>query len=174
MSDTTSKPAAEQDADKGGQSGTYTPPASQADLDRIVSERIARERAKFADYDDLKAKASRFAEIEEASKTAEQKAAERLAELEAKVKGYETEKQVAAWKAEVAAAAGVPAVALAGSTKEELEAHAETLKSLITPTDASKGRVGPYVPPEGSTPSGSLGSTTGDMFAEAVESALNN
>lgn len=174
MSDDTGKPAAEQDAAKGGQSGTYTPPATQADLDRIVSERIARERAKFADYDDLKAAAARLAEIEEASKTAEQKAAERLAELEAKVKGYETEKQIAAWKAEVAEATGVPAAALAGSTREELEAHAATLKPLITPTDEKKGAIGPYVPPEGSAPSGALGSTTGDMFAEAVEAAINN
>jgi hypothetical protein len=36
----------------------------QAAVDRIVSERIARERGKFADYNDLKAKATKFDEIE--------------------------------------------------------------------------------------------------------------
>lgn len=36
----------------------YTPPASQADFDRIVEARLARERAKYADYDDLKKKAT--------------------------------------------------------------------------------------------------------------------
>ena len=36
----------------------YTPPASQADLDRIISDRLAREREKFADYGDLKKKAA--------------------------------------------------------------------------------------------------------------------
>lgn len=35
----------------------YTPPATQADLDRIIGDRVARERAKYADYNDLKAKA---------------------------------------------------------------------------------------------------------------------
>ena len=75
--------------------------------------------------------AARLAEIEEASKTAEQKAAERLAALEAENQGYKTREQVAAWKAEVAEAAGVPVAALAGSTKEAIEAHAEILKPLI-------------------------------------------
>lgn len=37
------------------QTSEYTPPASQADLDRIVSERLARQKAQFKDYDELKA-----------------------------------------------------------------------------------------------------------------------
>lgn len=37
--------------DSGG-----SPAFTQADVDRIVGERIARERAKFADYDELKSK----------------------------------------------------------------------------------------------------------------------
>lgn len=49
----------------GSQGGsTYTPPGSQADLDRIVEQRLARERAKFADYDDLKAKAEKHDALE--------------------------------------------------------------------------------------------------------------
>ena len=75
--------------------------------------------------------AKRLAEIEEASKTEAERQAERTAALEAKVREYETREQIAAWKAEVAEASGVPAVALAGSTKEEIEAHAATLKPLI-------------------------------------------
>ena len=49
--------------------GAETPPAaglSQADVDRIVNERLARERSKFADYGDLKAKAAKFDEAEAA------------------------------------------------------------------------------------------------------------
>lgn len=52
----------------------YTAPASQADLDRIINERLARERAKFADHADLKAKAARLAEIEAANATETEKA----------------------------------------------------------------------------------------------------
>ena len=51
-----------------------TPPAvdktfTQADLDRIVQDRINRERTKFADYDDLKTKASKLDELEAANQS---------------------------------------------------------------------------------------------------------
>lgn len=55
---------------------------SQADVDRIVGERLARERAKFADYEDLKTKAAQLDAIEEAKKDELQKAQERATELE--------------------------------------------------------------------------------------------
>lgn len=58
--------------------GTFTPPASQADLDRIIQDRVARERNKFArelaDYDTLKAKATEYDQFKESSKTEQQKA----------------------------------------------------------------------------------------------------
>lgn len=53
---------------------TYEAPASQADLDRIISDRVARERAKYADHADLKAKAARLEEIESANATDMEKA----------------------------------------------------------------------------------------------------
>lgn len=46
----------------------------QAAVDKIVSERIARERGKFADYNDLKAKAAKFDEIEAQNATELEKA----------------------------------------------------------------------------------------------------
>jgi hypothetical protein len=55
----------------------YTPPASQAELDRIIAERLRRQKAQFADYDELKSRAERLAEIEEANKTETEKAIER-------------------------------------------------------------------------------------------------
>lgn len=53
---------------------SFTPPASQADLDRIIQDRIARERSKFADYDTLKAKATEYDQFKESSKSEQQKA----------------------------------------------------------------------------------------------------
>lgn len=50
---------------------------SQEDVDRILAERLRR--AKPADYDDLKAKADRLAEIEDAQKTEQQRHAEAAA-----------------------------------------------------------------------------------------------
>lgn len=42
---------------------------TQAEVDQIVAERLKRERAKHADYDDLKAKAAKFDELEAESKS---------------------------------------------------------------------------------------------------------
>lgn len=105
---------------------------SQEEFDRRLADRLRREREKFSDYDDLKASAARLAEIEEANKTEAQKQADALAAAQAKVAEYETREQITSWKAEVSQETGVPANVLAGSTREEIAAHAETLKPLIT------------------------------------------
>lgn len=54
----------------------FEPITSQADLDRILGNRLAREREKFADYDDLKAKAAELDQKREAEKTEAEKAVE--------------------------------------------------------------------------------------------------
>lgn len=59
---------------KPAEPSTYTPPASQADLDRIVESRLAREREKYKDYDDLKAAKTQYDEHLESQKTEQQKA----------------------------------------------------------------------------------------------------
>lgn len=61
------------------QQGEWRAPASQADLDRIIQDRLNRERAKYADYDDLRAKAQYWDEIEQASKTEYERAQEEVA-----------------------------------------------------------------------------------------------
>lgn len=60
----------------------FTPITSQDDLNRIIADRVSRERNKFADYKDLKAKAAKLDEIEEANKTELQKANDRIAATE--------------------------------------------------------------------------------------------
>ena len=42
---------------------------TQAEVDAIVGDRLKRDRAKYSDYDDLKAKAAKFDELEEANKS---------------------------------------------------------------------------------------------------------
>ncbi len=76
---------------------------SQRQLDAIIAERLKRERAKFADYADLREKA---ATVDELTTRAEQ-AEGRLAELEhaEKVRG---------WREAAATEYGVPASALRG------------------------------------------------------------
>ena len=43
-----------------GQQSEWTPPASQEELDRIITDRLKRETRKFRDYDSLKAKAEQY------------------------------------------------------------------------------------------------------------------
>jgi hypothetical protein len=73
------------DAPDGGGTATFTPPSSQDEFDRMVGDRLARERQKFADYDDLKAKAAKFDEADAASKTELQKLQDAVAERDSKL-----------------------------------------------------------------------------------------
>lgn len=137
-------------------------PAQEPETDWKVEARKWEQRAK----ENTEA-AKRLAELEEASKTEEQKRAEQLADLQAKVAQYETREQVAAWKAEVATATGVPAAALAGNTKEEITAHAETLKPLIAQPQTAKPQP-LIVPAEGKTPMALNSSALEDALKKAV------
>lgn len=123
------------------QESNYKAPATQADLDRIIQDRVARVKASYADYDDLKAKAgqieglqSRITELETTN-----------GQLQTQVQTFEQEKERSALISEVATAKGVPASALRGTTREELEAHADTLAELIKPS-------GPVIPGQEQTP----------------------
>jgi hypothetical protein len=109
---------------------------TQADVDRIVKERVQRERAKFADYDALKEKAGNATTLEE-----------RVAEIERQAKESESR----ALRAEVANAKGLTpnqAKRLVGSTREELEADADELLADI----GAQKQQGNRVPSEGKTP----------------------
>lgn len=55
---------------------------TQEQVDRLIRDRLARQKAQFSDYDEIKARASKLDEIEEANKTELQKATDRLAALE--------------------------------------------------------------------------------------------
>ena len=57
--------------------------------------------------------------------------------LAQKVAEFEAKEQRATLAAEISEATGVPAAALRGDTREELEAHADQLKSLISRQPAS-------------------------------------
>ena len=72
------------DDDKGGKQ-EFTPPATQEELNRIIDARLKREREKFADYDDLKARAKQLEDLEQSKKSAEEQLTERITALEAEL-----------------------------------------------------------------------------------------
>lgn len=138
---------------------------SQEDFDKAIQARIARERAKIPkDYDELKAKAERLAQIEESQKTEAEKQAERIAEIERE----NAELKTATLRAEVAAEKGVPANLLTGSTREELEQAADVLIEFRGKQEAPRL----HIPSEGRAPTGGAASTA-DAFADAVRSSLS-
>lgn len=158
--------AQQQPAETTSGNGDWTPPASQDELNRIIAARVSREREKFADYEDIKSKAAKFDEVEEASKSELEKALARAEAAESVVQRFETQQQINSWKNDVAEKTGVPAAALSGATLEEIAAHASVLAPLIK----QPGK-GPIVPNAGETPTQMA--LNGDGITDSLKRALN-
>jgi hypothetical protein len=60
----------------GGDGATYTPPASQADLDRIINGATAKVHKRYEGYDDFRSKAEKWDQLEQEKKTPSEKAIE--------------------------------------------------------------------------------------------------
>lgn len=122
---------------------------TQADVDRIVRERVKRERERFADYDALKAQA-------EGAKTAEQ----RIADLEKRLADADAREQRSRLVQSVAKAHGITdpddiALFLTGADEDTLTAQAERLAER----DAGRRKAGDIVPDAGKTPTNTTGDT---------------
>ena len=136
---------------------------TQAEMDAILGDRLKRERAKYADYNDLKAKAAKFDEAEAASKSELEKAVERAEKAEQALADIKAAAEVAALRAEVAKEKGVDAELLRGTTREELEEHADAIKAFAgnAPRFGSVPDFGEAKPPAGKK-------GTAELFADAV------
>ena len=132
---------------------------TQDDVNRIVTKRIA----KYADYDELKAKAQKYDEQVEASKTELQKATERAEGLQKELDALKSAEQLRTLREEVATAKGVPANLLTGSTKEECEQQADALLSWKQPKGYPKV-------PDGGDPQNKSSKSTRDQFADWLNS----
>lgn len=133
--------------DKGGQG--FKPITSQEDFDKALAKRLERERAKFADYDDVKAKAAEFDKAAEASKSELQKAIERAEAAEKRAAEFEAKEQRQQWAADIVKGTDIPITALRGTTREELEEHFAVLSSLIKPTPGGRTATPPGRPAPG-------------------------
>jgi len=110
----------------------FKPITSQDDLNRLIGDRINKVKSQFADYEDLKAKASKFDEAEQANKSELEKERERAEKAEERA----TKAEQATLRADVAAAKGLTAgqaKRLVGSTREELEADADEILADFAP-----------------------------------------
>ena len=107
---------------------------SQDEVNAIVGKRLAEEKGKFADYEDLKAKAAKFDEAEEANKSELQKVTERATALENELKSMKEAEAVRNIKEKVAKETGIPANLLTGSTEEECKAQAIAIADFAKPS----------------------------------------
>ena len=148
MSDTTTNEGTQVEGEQQQEAKVIT----QADVDRIVKERIARVEAKYADYGDLKKAA-------EGAKTVEQK----LADLEAK----HAEAEARALRSDIATKHGISAedrdLFLTGSDEATLTAQAKRLAERI----ADQKKNGNRAPKEGAT------TTSGNTDSDARTFARN-
>lgn len=108
---------------------------TQDELNQMIGDRLARERAKYSDYESLKEKAEKFDKIEEESKTELQKATEKAEKLKAELDKLQKAEKVRLIREEVAGEIGVPANLLTAETKEDCEAQAKAIMSFAKPDE---------------------------------------
>lgn len=106
---------------------------TQAELDAIVSDRLKRDRAKYADYEALKEKAAKLDEIEEQNKTDLQKAVERGDTLQAELDKLKTENTVRDLRMSVSEETGVPYSLLTATTEEDIKEQAQAILEYAKP-----------------------------------------
>jgi hypothetical protein len=148
------------DDDKGNKGGTGggSTGLTQADVDRIVADRLAREKAKYADYDDLKKKAAQA----DAQKSDVDKLTDAVRGLTERAEKAERE----TLRRDVADRFKLPktfAGKLSGTTKEDLEREAAEvvaeLKALGVDLDKAGGKANAG---DGGTDGGKAGDGAGD------------
>jgi len=144
---------------------------TQAELDEILKARLGKERAKYADYETLQQKASKFDEMEEASKSELQKASERAEALQKELDAMKNAETVRDIRDSVSNETGVPANLLTADTEEGCKAQAEAIlafKSQSTTINYPSVRDG------GEVQNTATKKSEADQFADWFNASLNN
>lgn len=106
---------------------------TQEEVNKIISERLSKEKAKYEGFAELKAKAEKFDAQEEANKTELQKAQEKSAKLEAELKAIKEKAEKDALLAKVSAETGVPTTLLDGENEEAIREKAQAILNFANP-----------------------------------------
>lgn len=153
---------AEQIQETTPQGKTFT----QEEVNKLVQERLGKERAKYENYEALKDKAAKFDEMQEASKSELQKAQEKAAKLEAEITSMKKEAEVTAMRLKVATEKGVPVDLLNGETEEACQAQADKLLAF-------KGDTGYPVVKDGGEVRVSGKASTAEQFENWAQKTLS-
>lgn len=139
---------------------------TQEQVNSLVGGARTKEREKYPNYEEYKKAYEELNDLKEAQKSDLEKATSRAEEAEQKLAEYEHKAEVATWRSEVSKETGVPAEAISGNTKEEMQSCAESLKKYFP--DSSK----PFISSDGNAPANLAGHATRDQFAAAVDKLL--
>lgn len=110
---------------------------TQSELNAILTDRLARERGKYSDYEELKSKAQQFDAAEEARKTELQKATEKAEALQKKLDEIAKANEIREMKNKVASQTGLPSDMLEFLTGEDEETCMAQAKKLVDRVKAS-------------------------------------
>lgn len=117
MSEITAQQAVEAQAE----TKTFQPITTQDELNKLLETRVMRERAKYAGFEEFKAKAAAFDELEAKTKAEISAANERAASAEAALSVMQQEAQRREWNAQVAEETGIPVATVADFGAESIE-----------------------------------------------------
>lgn len=106
---------------------------TQEQVNAIVAERLKRDRGERADYEELKKKAARLDEIEEASKSELQKAKDRADGLQKELNAMKEAQTLREMRDKVSNETGIPVNLLTGGTEEECREQADSIKAFVQP-----------------------------------------
>lgn len=141
---------------------------TQSELNAILGDRLAQERKKYADYEELKGKAEKYDAAEEASKSELQKEQEKSASLQKQLEAFQKAENERKLKEKISQETGVPISVLRGETEEELKAQAQEILRIYMPENTSY----PIVRDGGETRT-VKGASTAEQFAEWFNKSLN-
>lgn len=139
-----------------GTSKTFT----QAEVNAIVGDRLARAAEKYSDYDALKEKAAKFDEIEEQNKSELEKAQEKIASLQAMVDSNNKATKLRELHEKVAKEKGVPVELIVGEDEESCNSYADELLKFKGSNSYSR------IKDNGEVKHSTSGETTASQFAD--------
>lgn len=139
---------------------------TQSEMDAIIGDRLKRERAKYADYEELRAKAEQYDAAQDAAKSDYEKAVEERDSLKAQLDALQAEKSHAEAVAKAAAEHGVDA-ALLSRMSGDVDENALFLKQQM----ASAPKYG-YVPDGGEVAPPASKETNAQKFGKAFDQML--
>lgn len=147
--------------------GTPTPAPrtfTQEEVDKLLGQRLYEERAKYADYAELKSKAEHHDELEQKMKDANSK----IAELQSKADALQHNIDIGNIRKKVSAETGIPMDLLTGETEESCKSQAEAMIKWRESHVPNYPNV-----KDGGEVTNVSGSSTRDQFAAWFESSLH-